>query len=62
MQKNMNKQLSDRIEYLNQVTSKKNRFTQTNTIPVFLTLCHLNKSYNSGDKKPAIVELATSAY
>ena len=24
MQKNMNKQLSDRIEYLNQVTSKKN--------------------------------------
>jgi hypothetical protein len=56
----MNRQLSDRIEYLNQITSKKYKFTQTNTIPVFLTLCHPIKSQNSGDKHPAIVELTTS--
>jgi hypothetical protein len=55
----MNRQLSDRIEYLNQITSKKYKFTQTNIIPVFLTLFHPIKSRNSGDKHPAIVELTT---
>ena len=56
----MNRQLSDRTEYLNQITSKKYKFAQTNTIPVFLILYHPIKSQNSGDKQPAIEELTTS--
>jgi len=49
----MNRQLNEKIEYLNRITNIKNIFTHANIIPVFFTLFHEKRSQNSGEKNAA---------
>jgi hypothetical protein len=49
----MNRQLSEKIEYLNRITSMKNILAQANNMPVFFTLLHEKRSQNSGEKYAA---------